>query len=250
MIEDLKVILEQGKSTVIKGVKYLSAKDYIQPFVDRLKPLNAVFRCNIKAAEQLSITDNTPDIVYNRVHIQAILPKEYYYENECQKVLGMIYGLDTKKAIAKFYIGDLDENKNLIVFNTNALRTQEIEDSTALDYSCIKELLELTDTNATMLDQLKRVYLDKDKLEHNLGEWIDYTLTGSYVTDYGKIKLATSVPITSYKSLVKDKESDYYTDSDPSMFNVYKSLLRVVTDENDIINSFEKTILINRMLNL
>ena len=250
MIEDLNVILEQGKSVLIKNVQFLSAKDYIQPFVDRMDKLNAIYRCNVKLADQISITEGSQNVVYTRVHIQAILPEEYYYENECRKVVGMIYGLDTRKPVAKFYIGNLDKNKNLIVFDTEALRTQEIEDSSALDYSCIKELLELTDNTEVLLNQMKGIYYSEDNMITNLGEWIDYTLSGVYPSDYGIVKLANSLPITAYKMLMKNKDSDYYCETDPDLFTIYTALLQCVTDENDLINSFEKTILIKRMLKL
>lgn len=250
MIESLNIILDQGKSTLIKNIQYLSAKDYIQPFVDRLKPLNPTFRCNVKIADQLVVTNNTPEIVYNRVHIQAILPEEYYYKNECRKVVGMIYGLDVKKPVAKFYIGDIDDKNNLIVFDENCIKYQDIEDSTALNYSCIKELLEYVDTNAVMMSQIDNVYYDLDNIQNDLGGWIDYILSAVYPSDYGIVKLATSLPITAYKWITKNKDSDYYCDKNPKFSTIYKAMLQVITDENDIMNTFEKTILIKRMLRL
>lgn len=250
MIEDLSVILEQGKSVLIKNTQFLSAKDYIQPFVDRMDVLNATYRCNVKISDQISITDGAQNIVYTRVHVQAILPEDYYNNNNHRKVVGMIYGLDTKKPVAKFYIGDIDDKRNLIAFNTEAIRMQELEDSTPIDYSCIQELLELTDNNSAMMKQIENVIYPKDALSEMLGNWVDYTLGAVYPTDYGVVKLATSTPINAYKSLVKDKNSDYYCETNPSLLKIYKACLQILTDENDIINSFEKTVLINRMLQL
>ena len=108
MIETRQELLK-GKSTVIKNVQFLSAEDYTQPFFDRMDKLKATYIINVKVADQMSTTNKVPDTVYNKVHIQAVLPDSYYKTNHTKKVVGFVYGLDVKKPAAKLYIADIDE---------------------------------------------------------------------------------------------------------------------------------------------
>lgn len=253
MIEELKNILK-GKTTLIKSNQYFSAADYINPFLKRLEPLNPEsYKCQVKIPDQLSITNGNYDIVYNRVHIQAILPESYYYKNNCKKVVGMIYGLDVKNPVAKFYIADIDQLGNTFAFDSQCLSVQELESETALNYNPIKTLLERTDNNAVMIQQLKNVTVDRDKMSKLLGEWIDFTLDNSFVNESGKIKLASSTPIDVYKSIIKDKDSDFYVSEDKqiSLFDIYQCFINQIRlDDKDIMNRFEKTMLVNKLLKL
>ena len=252
MIEELKNLLE-GKDTIIKGSQYLSAKAYIEPFINRLSQYNPEFICQIKTPDQMSVTNGKPDLVYNRVHIQAIMPKTFYFKEDCQKVIGMIYGLDVKIPIAKFYVADIDQDGNIITFDDNAILLQKLESGVPLNYSGIKSLLEKADNNALMINQLKKSYIDRDKMIKLLGEWIDYTLDGSFTNDGGKVKLSTSLPVDVYKLLIKDKDSGMYIPETKqiSMYDIYKAFVSLIRiDDKDIINKFEKTILVKRLLKL
>ena len=252
MIEELKNLLE-GKTTVIKGNQYLSAKAYIEPFVTRLAPFKPEYICQAKVPDQLSVTNGKPDLVYNRVHIQAIMPKTFYEKEGMRKVIGMIYGLDIKNPVAKFYVADIDNDGNIIAFNDDSILVQELESETPIDYTCIKSLLEKTDSNALMIAQLKKVYVDREKIVNILGEWIDYTLEGSFTNEGGKVKLATSLPVDVYKSIIKDKDSNFYIPETKqiSMYDIYRTFINQIRiDDKDIINKFEKTILVKRLLKI
>lgn len=252
MIEELNNVLN-GKSTLIKNKQYFSAKDYIQPFLDRMDTMGASYICQVKPAEQVSLTDSNPDIVYNRVHIQAILPESFYFKNDCRKVIGFIYGLDVKIPIAKFYIANIDSKGNLIAFDPNSIIIQKLEDSTPIDYSVISNLFKVTDNTEVMLKQLKNNYIDRDLFINRLGEWIDLTLDQCIINDGGKVKLTSSLPIDVYKNLIKDKDSDYYIKetSQISIYDVYTTFLgKIKEDDKDIINRFEKTLLVNKILKI
>ena len=62
MIETLKTVLG-GSATAIKNKEYLSAKAYIEPFVERLKPYTSNFICNVKLADQVSYDDKGVNII-------------------------------------------------------------------------------------------------------------------------------------------------------------------------------------------
>lgn len=252
MIETRNELLK-GKTTLIKNKQYLSTSDYVTPFFTRLDPMNPDYIIQVKKADQISGTESNPDTVYNRVHIQAILPKTYYNENNCRKCIGFIYSLDIKKPVAKFYIADVDEDFNLYSFDANNIITQEIEESLAINYNPIKELLEKTDNNSTIIKQMNNTtYADHEDMIHKMGEWVDYTLNSSYTNDSGKVKLATTMPIDAYKALKLDKDSNYYIDTSHAitMANVFKTFASLIRTDKDIINNFEKTILLSKMLGL
>lgn len=252
MVEELKNILE-GKQTAIKSSSFFSAEAYIKPFITRMESMGAQFKCLAKAPEQLSITNGQPDVVYNKVHIQAILPTSYYNKDNWQKVVGFCYGLDCKTPIAKFYVGDIAPSGIICSFNPQAQQIQKIESETALDYTGINSLLEATDVNQTMLNQLKTVFYSREELQKKLGELIDYTMEGSYSNEGGKVKLSTTMPIDAYKRITKDKDSIFYLpDTEQiSLYHLYTVFLDIIkNDEKDIINRFEKNILINRMLKI
>jgi len=252
MTEELNNILE-GKTTLIKNKQYLSARAYIEPFIKRMDEFKATYNCQVKTPDQLSVTEGKPDLVYNRVHIQAILPETYYNKFGCRKVVGMIYGLDVKTPIVKFYIGNIDKNGNLITFDPNAMIIQKLESATPIDFSGIKGLMELTDSSEVMLKQLQETFVDRDKFMGMLGEWIDIALEKAIVNDGGKVKLATSLPVDVYKSILKDKDSGYYISETEqiSMLDLYKTFAsKIREDDKDIINRFEKTLLINKVLKI
>ena len=165
----------------------------------------------------------------------------------------MIYGLDVKTPIVKFYIGNIDKNGNLITFDPNAMIIQKLESATPIDFSGIKGLMELTDSSEVMLKQLQETFVDRDKFMGMLGEWIDIALEKAIVNDGGKVKLATSLPVDVYKSILKDKDSGYYISETEqiSMLDLYKTFAsKIREDDKDIINRFEKTLLINKVLKI
>lgn len=251
---ELKEVL-LGKATNIKGVEYLSAKDYIQPFINRMDKLNATYVCKAKLSDQMSITNQENDIVYNKVHIQAILPKTYYNNNGYQKVVGLIYGLDVKTPCAKIYIADI-KGDQLLLFDKECLQIQKLEDTTAIDFTCIPTLLSRTDINPASLDQIDTtIYCHRSKLVKKLGEWIDFTLSnqGVWIDELGKIKLSNTLAIDAYKLLIKDSENKHYITSeqeDAYYGNVYETFTDLLSKDSDFINRCEKILLIGKMLGL
>ena len=94
--------------------------------------------------------------------------------------------------------------------------------------------------------------IDKDKIIENLGEWIDFTIKKEYINDSGKIKLSTGIAIEAYKSLMIDRDSDYFVDKDEiPMPEILKSFsIQISEDDKDIINRYEKTQLVTQLLKL
>jgi hypothetical protein len=86
-----------------------------------------------------------------------------------------------------------------------------------------------------------------------LGEWVDYSLREHEDYGYGKVKIAVSTPVDAYKKLFVDTSSDYYIPMgiDPSLFDVYNAFTQVLTDDSkDLLNKFEKIMIINKLLKI
>lgn len=247
-----------GKPTIIKNKQYLSTKAYIEPFVDRMSKFTNDFTVQVKTPDQITTSGNNKDLTFNRVLIQALLPKSYYEEDNHQQVVGMLYGLDVKTPIVKIYKGGLNMAcTNLTVFSPDFLNVQEIEPEIPINFSAVNELMEKQDNLAIMIKKLKNNSISADSFEQkyeHLGRWIDFTLRESYNANYGKIKIASSTPIDVYKDLFIDSDSPYFIPNglDVSLFNVYNAFTDIICNDNgkDLMTKYEKCVLISRMLGL
>ena len=255
---DLGTLL-QGKATIIKGKEYFSTEAYVTPFLERMSKFTNDFRIQAKLPDQISITKeedlNLEDTVFNRVWIQAVMPEEYSFDNHTE-VISMVYGLDTRKPVAKIYRGALNMAcLNLCVFNPSFINVQEIEPEKPINFKCIQPLMEQTSDIKIWLDKLSEteVPYNEDLINENLGSWIRKTLLSSYDTGYGKVKLATSTAIDAYKLLYEKGDSPYFVKPGQSttMFNVYNAWTQIITNDfKDIMNKVEKTLLIKDIIQL
>lgn len=252
--------LLKGKATIIKGKEFLSAEAYVTPFLERMSKFTNDFIVHAKLPSQISITKeeniNLEDTVFNRVWIQAVLPEELSFENH-KEVIGMVYGLDTRKPVVKLYRGGLNMAcLNLCIFNPTFLNVQELEPGTPINFKGINPLMEQTSDMKIYLDKLvnTEVEYDENHLDHLLGSWVRRSLDVSFDTSCGKVKLATTTAVDAYKLLYKKKESPYYVapGKTTNMFNVYNAFTELIsnTDTKDIINKAEKTLLLRDILSI
>lgn len=237
-----------GKATKIKDKEYFSAKAYVTPFFEKMGKLTKTFIINVKPAEQVSLTPrgdiNFEDIVYNRVWIQAILPGDYAHENH-KRVVSMAYALDTRKPVVKFYTGALNmENMSLCAFDSGMLSVAELKPLTPINYSFLDNVQSMTDTIAPTLDTYKNTIFELEDIHKNLGIWIDRCICIKTTNISGTIKLAETTPIDVFKKLMQDSWPK-------TGFDVYNAFIELITkDEKDLINKFEKTLLVKEILNI
>ena len=59
--------LLEGKSTIIKDNKYLSTKEYVEPFIKVMKKFTNDFYIQVQLPSQFTVTNSKEDITYNRV---------------------------------------------------------------------------------------------------------------------------------------------------------------------------------------
>lgn len=248
--------LMQGKATRIKDKEYFTTKAYVEPFLERMAPMTNDFIIQAKPADQVSLTPNGDinfeDVIYNRVWIQAVLPDEYAYDNH-KRVISMLYALDARKPVVKLYTGALNMAcLNLCVFDPDALSVAELEPESAINYSFVKNMQVMTDTIAANLRELDKIEYKKDTIFKDLGLWVDRCINAKWNSGFGSVKLAESAPVDVYKNLFYDQKSKYFTQDDRvDGFTVYNAFTDLITqDKKDLVNKFEKTLLVKEILGL
>lgn len=253
----MEITLEQalaGNRTRIKDNEYLPTSEYILPFIDRMSKYTDKFIINAIQPNQITIdTNNGDNITYNRMWIQAVMPDSGAYQGH-DRVCGMVYGLDVRKPIVKFYVGGLNRACcNLCVFSPSFLSVQDLEPEKYIDYRVLDNIMSLTDDVTMKLEKMANTPVEYDQrlINENLGDWIRKSINYSMSSSYNKVKLATSTAIDAYKLLYEKEDSPYYVPKNTTtdMFNIYNAWTQVITDDKkDLINKCEKTILIGQIL--
>ena len=249
--------LLQGKATKIKDKEYYTTEQYITPFLEKMSKYTNEFIIQAKPADQISLTHNGDvnfeDIIYNRVNIEAVLPSEYCFEGHKQ-VVGFVYALDTRKPVVKEYMGGLRTAcLNLCTFNPSALYVQELEPERAINYSFLNNCIEMVDNMGLKLKQLSEMEFSREQMYNELGMQIDRCINYKFHSDFGAIKLPESLPIEAYKNLFYNEKSDYFTKGDSvSGFDVYQAFTDIICNgkNKDLVNRFEKTLLVSRILGI
>ena len=247
--------LLRGKATKIKEREYFTTEQYVTPFLERMSKFTNEFIIQAKPADQISLTVdgdvNFEDIIYNRVNIEAVLPNEYCFEGHKQ-VVGFVYALDTRKPVVKEYMGGLRTAcLNLCTFNPAALSVQELEPEKAINYGFLNYCLEIMDNMGLKLKELSNMEFTKDQMYNELGMQIDRCINFKFHNDFGTIKLPESLPIEVYKNLFYNEKSEYFTkDNSVSGFDVYQAYTDIICNgkSKDLVNRFEKTLLVSRIL--
>jgi len=245
--------LLKGRSTIIKNREFYPTKTYVEPFLERMSAFTDDFSVQVKLPDQMTMENGTEDITYNRVLIQAKLKPEHTIDSH-DEVIGFLYGIDVRKPVVKMYRGYLNQAcTNLCVFNPQWINIQELVPGDPINFSPIKHLMESTNDFAITLDRMKKEYIDRNERKRFLGEWVDHSLREGENYGFGKVKIAVSTPIDAYKSLFINEDSDYYIPEgyDPTLFDVHNAFTQIITnDKKDIMNKFEKTMIINRLLGI
>lgn len=242
--------LLSGKSTLIKGKQYLSTKEYVDPFLQEMAKYTDDFRVKIKLPDQMTGSVDDTDITYNRVLIEAVMPSDHNVEGH-EEVIGLLYGLDIRKPVSKVYRGYLNQAcTNLSVFDPQWLVVNELKPLEGIKFD-VKSMLEMANNFEQQIKAYKKATVDRDKMQPLLGKWVDLSLRDTYFNGVQNVKISPNVAIEAYKSLLLDKENKYYIPETTAItaFDIHEALTQIVTDDDkDILNRFEKTMLINKFI--
>lgn len=247
--------LLEGNATTIKNNEYLPTRAYVEPFLERMQKYTNDFRVQVKLPNQLAINENDTVDIYNRVIVQAVLPDNMVIDNHSQ-VVGMIYGLDVRKPVVKFYSGALDiVCTNLCVFSPEQLSCAALEPEKPINYKPVNSIMDSIEDTIKFIQKLKEITFDcsYQNTSQKLGDWIKQCIDLTYDNGFGKVKIATTTPIDAYKLLFEDKNSRYLVkDGITDMYNVYGAFTQIFTDSmnRDIMNVCEKTLLVKQILNI
>ena len=248
--------LLEGKSTVIKENEYLETKEYVNPFIELMKKFTNDFSIQVQLPSQLTITDSKEDITYNRVWVQAIMPEK------CNKAgyaetYNLVYALDVRKPIYKVFKAYKDrKTSNLFVFNSMWINVYDLkpkENFIEFD-EIVKNLMQLTDDSEIRFNKMNKEFLSSDieDRQQKLGELIENSMLFEINNNSGKIKIAPAMVIKAYQNVYLDSSSkNYVPDTEEcSMFNYVDAFSSLITEDNkDIVNRFEKNLLIYKMFN-
>ena len=243
----------QGHATTIKNKSYFSTRQYVEPFINAVSNFASRHICEVKPADQLE--GNGSRMIYNRVLVTSVCNPDYDFTingTVYHRVVCMSYTLDTKKPMCKFYTGVIDPDLNFYAFGENCMSIQELEADTAINYSPVQVIFNngLRDNCQAMLEQLHTVTIPKSTAL--VGEWVDFALKKEYYNEAGKVRMSVSLPVDVYKALTMDQDSDLYLeDNDLPLVLILKTFASFVSEDGkDLTNRYEKTQLINRLLDL
>lgn len=246
--------LLKGKNTIIKSNEYLSTEQYVTPFLELVHDYTESFIIKAETPKQMTVTDDDTDITYNRVWVQAVLKKDYGFENH-KEVIGFLYGLDTKKPIVKFYKGGLNMAcTNLCIFNPEMLHVQLLEPESRIDYKPLKQVVKVVDDVVVTLKKMSNIFIDTqdvEDLERELGRWNRNALISSYNNGASLVKVGEGIPNKAFKDLFLNQKSKYYRapDKTTTLFDVYNAFTDLISNDNrDIINKAEKTLILKDIL--
>ncbi len=253
--------LLKGMGTKIREKEFYPTEAYVTPFLERMQNLTDEFEINVKLPEQITITKkedlNFDNITYNRVWIQAILPNEYTVDNHAE-VIGMIYGIDTRKPIVKFYRGGLNMAcTNLCIFNPSMLSVQELKPTETISFNPLDNIMNKAYEIKEFLDKLENTLYSRktDSINEMLGMWIRNSMHYKYENGLNPVKLGAPNVIDAYKLLYEDAKSPYYVAPDSegtTLFNIYNAFTEIISnkDNKDIINKCEKVLLLKNILDI
>lgn len=244
--------LLQGKSTKINDKDFLSTKEYVEPFLNKMKNFTSNFRIEAVSPKQITYNTDGEDITYNRVLVQAILPTQVDNYNE---IYALAYSLDIRKPVYKVYRAMFDNTTNTtVVFNPNWLLVKEIKPNEEFGLP-IDDLMTLTSDFELKLKFCKNnVFSTKeDSRYYRLGSWIEKCQFEVWQNEFGgKVKWSPANVVKAYNNIYINTSSDFYVgDKDSTILNTYNSFASLIAnDKKDICNKFEKTMLIKSLLNI
>lgn len=239
-------LLLKGKSTIIKDKKFLSTSEYVKPFLDEMKKFTNNFIVNVVLPDQLTVTNKSEDLTFNKVWIQAIMPEKCRI-GDYDEVYNLVYALDVKTPIYKLFRSYIHkESKAMLVTDWNWITSKELKPKEALNYS-IKSLMEYTNNFALVVNKMSNTWINVDlkSKQFRLGEMINKVLTEEFKTISGKIKVSPNHILKAYESLHIDVTSKHYIDSKiPNLLTYIEPFIETLSFDKDIVNRFEKTMLI------
>lgn len=239
-------LLLKGKSTIIKDKEFLSTSEYVKPFLDEMNKYTAKFIVNVVLPDQLTVTNKSEDLTFNKVWIQAIMPEKCRV-GDYDEAYNLVYALDVKTPVYKVFKSYVHkDSKAMLVTDWNWINSWELKPGETPTYS-VKSLMEYTNNFPMTLEKMSKCFLDIDakSRQNRLGMLLDNALSVEFKTISGKVKISPNCILKAYESLHVDVTSKHYVENKkPSLLEYVEVFMESLVSDKDIINRFEKTMLL------
>ena len=228
--------LLKGLPTCIKGSQFLHTESYVTPFLSQMEEITDNIIINAVIPEQTYGIANVPPPVFNTVWVQAILPQQEGFSESYT----LVYSLDMRTPVYKYYKGWIDSNGSLIVPNRDFILSDIIIPGEKIPYD-INRLLNADYDIKGWEDSLKHEILNRHLF---LGYLIELSMSGSVDYETGhRVMLAHNLIIKAYKESYLFKEPDTV-----SYLDYYKNASFLLSQDQDFLNMSEKTTLFKSMI--
>lgn len=218
--------LMKGLAYSNNGVAFLSPKEYVTPFVNEMKLLTNKFIVKVEQAPQSIILNGEPQLVFEKVWIQAIVGDVTY---------NMIYALDIRTPMYKFFKG---YGRPQLITDANSLISGTIESGMPIPDD-FKKLLTIKVDTTPWINRLKMSPVkEKTKL---LGQLVEKALVTIISNGPTKYQLSTSDVISAYKAVYFDGQSEY----GDSLYGLYQTITKAICNGKDYFSVPEKILLTN-----
>lgn len=230
-------LLDLYKGAVItnKHKVEVSPKKCIAPFIAALKEHKAKILVNAITSGSINISDTEQKPIYSNVLVQAVLPFQSADETYNMTIC-LTYRTDYGVKIYRCWYDT--ENMSYYVDNSREIFAYDFDN---IDYSIIDHLIQIP---YPKINESKK--LDCNELKKILGSWsIDCSSMVLAITK-DKVKLAENLPIRCFKRIQKRHFLD--TISIKELRRDFSFLL-IEDLKKDLFNIYEKSLLINKLLN-
>ena len=243
--------LIQGKETKIYNKQFNNTLYYIEPFLKKAEENNVKnYYIQVKMPNQVNTKFGKVDednMTFNKVLIHAELPSN---NDEYAPYVGITYALDVKEPVIKMYKGIIHKStNNTFAFNPNNINIQFLKNN--IDYSPLDKFFINEELDYSMFNEFKnQVYTYRD-IKYQLGKWVSSCMHTQMQTEAGTVMVPAEMPVAVFKNLYFNNNSTNYVDKQETidknhLYHTYSSIC--LNNNRDIINVFEKNIIINDIL--
>lgn len=225
-------------------ISFGSPRQYIEPFMERLKDLNPTYKVSI--SDRVANKDEETDKIneaFGRVLIEAKLPEQYTVESH-DTVCGLVYALDTQKPNIKVYSGhNAWACTNLSIFGARYIHTVEILQGTSSIYEKIAEyvegITEQTRKFKEIHDAMNSKFYENEEIDRVIGKLL--------INSYKNKSIGTTPILSAMKDLLDPKSVYSIRENKTSQWNIYSAMTQYVTDKVDIVDKSLKSVAISNL---
>ena len=159
---------------------------------------------------------------------------------EYKEVYGLVYALDTKTPVCKYYRAyKSSKTNNLVVFEPTWIETKELKPEIKFEFD-FKNLMSKENGFVRKIKSIKNNFISPDHLNELLGSLINKSLLYEHNDISGKVKLSPNDIIKAYNDVVNKPTSNYYVSpsTEGSLHNMYSSVCSQITQGKDSRKQF------------